>query len=646
MTTSRSTALLLLIGLLLGRTASADKITKTNGSVIEGSIVSESPSQVTIRTPFQIELSVRRTDIQSIEREAGRPPEEVDADAALGDDRFEAAIALYDSAEKRAEKPEDKERIEKKIADARERITRRDMARIQDMFSNFDDFLQARRFDECERILANVASTYGNYEAARETAQRRRALIHLVRARDAEDSVNPVLMERELQQALTLDPDLLDAHLMAIRLFVDRPELNERAVGHLTKVIEIGEGQLNPERLVELKYQLAEIYYSRGEFEKALDLYSEVKSLAPVRFPRAVDREIDCLSALGDKLLFQAGGIDMAVARYLDAIERNPNHPRIRTIRRRLGELYLAKVPPEPEKALTQFQALQSEQSVPDLFFLIAKCYIAQGEFDKAIESLEKEITLNTSNYIAHIELARLLLERKQFTRADDVLQKARDAKPDSIDAYLLIGRLRRLQERYPDAKEALTKVLAKEPEHREARLLQGLVLLEEGKLDDAASYFDRVIEDFRQQEMRGGGLGTSDVRTLTEATVARGRVDFENKQIRLALNRFDKALQMDDRFPETHYRIGEARRQLSNFEGAREAYEKAVELDPDEADYHLSLAVLFHNNLNNSARAITHYNLYFDLGGSDYVRVNKWLSELGAPTRDQLAAPNAAANQ
>jgi tetratricopeptide (TPR) repeat protein len=508
------------------------------------------------------------------------------------------------------------------------------MSEIEILLKKFDDFLRVRSFSQCEKVLAEILNRYGDYPTAIQAVDKKRATIHLARARDAVDSVNSLAAQREISLALETDPNLLEAHLLAADLFVNRPSEQETALNHLRKAIELGEAQLDKDKLIQLKYRLAEILYEREDYENALPLYSEVKENALAKFPKSVDREIDCLSQLGDTLLKKSGSIDEAIAKYVDAIERNPNHPRIKNIRRRLGEMYLAMEPAQPEKALEQFQALQSEQSIPELFYLIAKCYIAQGRDEQAIDALEKEIALNKSNYNAHIDLSDLYMERKQFSKADDILDKAQLAQPEAIEAFLRIGRLRRLQERYPEAKKALNTVLRKDSENRDALLALGLVLLEEEDRDSAASYFDRVIDMFRQLD-REGRITSRDRNSYAQAWNGRGRVDLERNQVRLSLNRFDRALNIAPQLSETYYYVGEGKRQLGDFKSAETAYQKAIELDPDNPDYYLAVGILYQNNLNSPDKAIASYNAYFDNGGLDFSQVNRWLEELGAETRE-----------
>src|SRR5690606_20894127 len=135
-------------------------------------------------------------------------------------------------------------------------------------------------------------------------------------------------------------------------------------------------------------------------------------------------------------------------------------------------------------------------------------------------------------------------------------LAVAAEVKPDSIDAPLLTGKLRRLQERYDEAKTLLERVLTQDPEHREARLLTGLVLLEQDVLSEAANYFDLIIKELRDSPEE---LGVADQRMLAGALNGRGRVDLANKQMRLALSRFNQARTVLPDLAETYYNIGEA---------------------------------------------------------------------------------------
>src|SRR5690606_39007028 len=109
------------------------------------------------------------------------------------------------------------------------------------------------------------------------------------------------------------------------------------------------------------------------------------------------------------------------------------------------------------------------------------------------------------------------------------------------------------------------------------------------------------------------------ETRILGQALNARGQVDLERQQVRLALERFERARQLDPNLAETYSFMGQAHRRLSNHNRAEDLFKKAIELDQDNPDYHLQLGLLYHNNLEQPDDAIEQYNRYFDLGGQDY---------------------------
>ena len=378
-------AILSFLLLISPQIALGDMIIKKNGQKLEGTIIGKTSTHVVLRTPYQIELNIKLAEIESIQQDVQMSREEQDAEVALSEQRYEAAIALLESALKNASDATERERLLGKVKDIRDNITKRDMSRIETSFRDFDDFLKAGNFDRANQILDRISDTYRSYPAAIGAVARKRALIFLERAKNALNSVNPDLAEQYLRQSLELDESLLDAHLLAVERIYNTqdPDDDERLLYHLREAISLGEAELDQRKILSLKYQYANILFERNNYEEALPFYAEIKEQALTRYPRSLDREIECLAILAEQNL-QGGNIEEAIEDYSEVITENPNHPKIEVLRRRLGELYLASIPPEPGKALEQFQAIQSSSESNDIFYLIAKCYIAQDLLEEA----------------------------------------------------------------------------------------------------------------------------------------------------------------------------------------------------------------------------------------------------------------------
>ena len=72
---------------------------------------------------------------------------------------------------------------------------------------------------------------------------------------------------------------------------------------------------------------------------------------------------------------------------------------------------------------------------------------------------------------------------------------------------------------------------------------------------------------------------------------------------------------------------LGRVLNQLKKYKEAVAAYEKAIELAPDQADLHLIAGVVYQEQLKQYQEALDHYNEYLRLGGADPV-VQDWITE------------------
>jgi tetratricopeptide (TPR) repeat protein len=71
--------------------------------------------------------------------------------------------------------------------------------------------------------------------------------------------------------------------------------------------------------------------------------------------------------------------------------------------------------------------------------------------------------------------------------------------------------------------------------------------------------------------------------------------------------------------------------RHQGRFAKARDAYERALALDPDRADVHLNLGVLLDLYLGDNAAALAHYERYQALAPGGDAAVGKWIADLKA---------------
>jgi len=75
-------------------------------------------------------------------------------------------------------------------------------------------------------------------------------------------------------------------------------------------------------------------------------------------------------------------------------------------------------------------------------------------------------------------------------------------------------------------------------------------------------------------------------------------------------------------------YNMGCVYREAGSFKKAERSFLEALKLDPNDADTHYNLAVLYEEDFNNKIAAINHYKLFLEIAPDDVeaARVREWL--------------------
>ena len=79
------------------------------------------------------------------------------------------------------------------------------------------------------------------------------------------------------------------------------------------------------------------------------------------------------------------------------------------------------------------------------------------------------------------------------------------------------------------------------------------------------------------------------------------------------------------------HYNLGVSYTKDKSYEMAIDEYEKALSLDPKDADSEYNLAIIYDEYRKNPKRAIEHYKKYLELrpDAADIDEVKDWISRL-----------------
>ncbi len=97
--------------------------------------------------------------------------------------------------------------------------------------------------------------------------------------------------------------------------------------------------------------------------------------------------------------------------------------------------------------------------------------------------------------------------------------------------------------------------------------------------------------------------------------------------QAQRAEEQYTKAIKQDPTNRTAYLRLGDVYRALNRATEAAEAYHKALDISSENLEAHYKLGILYETVLHDLQKAIYHYRLYLQLGGTDH-RVKIWLRD------------------
>jgi tetratricopeptide (TPR) repeat protein len=435
----------------------------------------------------------------------------------------------------------------------------------------------------------------------------------------------PAKAEEMLRQAVSLKPDFAEAyHSLGVALLAQNKNA-DAAEAFLTTV------RLQPQyapahiNLASAYLGLNKAKEAEAEFQKALELAPEDRATAFVtnfnlgllyyrrgEYPSALTRLV-AASALDEQnvgvllplcdtyfKLHRLADASPLVQRLSQLAEKSPD------LRLRLGLLLVeneryeeahAQLAQARQLLPTSFELLQGlgsaeyhlgrfAEAEPDLlhalalkprpqtYGLLGEVYLAQNDA-RAIEALEKCVTLDPADDKGWEELSRELARRKEYDHAVEIFKQRVEQNPQNLLARLLLGEAYFNKSSYADALEQFHKAL--ELEHNVARTYYslGLVYKTMGTTEEAKANFQQALRLNPESALTDYNLGDL---LLAEKNYP---------QATLFLT---QAIKLNPDEAEFHFKLGQLYWLQKRYEVAADELQKAVQLRPDLAEAHYLL--------------------------------------------------------
>ncbi|MFV2059394.1 MAG: tetratricopeptide repeat protein [Gammaproteobacteria bacterium] len=107
------------------------------------------------------------------------------------------------------------------------------------------------------------------------------------------------------------------------------------------------------------------------------------------------------------------------------------------------------------------------------------------------------------------------------------------------------------------------------------------------------------------------------------------GLIYFHAKQYSKAQKAFDKALNLNPNNAVSHNHIGVIQRKNGKFKDALKSYQLAIRSKPKYANAHLNIGILYDIYLANLSKALEHYKRYQEITGNKDKNVSKWIIDI-----------------
>ncbi len=250
-----------------------------------------------------------------------------------------------------------------------------------------------------------------------------------------------------------------------------------------------------------------------------------------------------------------------------------------------LGETYLlANQLDAAEKALTQ--ATGDPAVAKKAYLSLGITLTRQNKIESAVEALRKVIELDPDSAQAHYELGRILEDKSAPETAEVEYLAAIEKNSKYTDAFEALGTFYLALERPDPAIEILNQPLmwlkTSRPNETEIinriRILLGQAYYLKGEYDNAIDQYNKVL------------LLTEDL----NASIELGRAYYKQNKDQAAIIAWQKALKLDPNNADINFRIGRAYHRLSDYKAAIDYYNNAIRLDPKHSQAYANLGFVY----------------------------------------------------
>jgi tetratricopeptide (TPR) repeat protein len=295
--------------------------------------------------------------------------------------------------------------------------------------------------------------------------------------------------------------------------------------------------RINPD-FVEARHNLANIFRDRGELNEAAAYYRQVVGLASGHAGGWYGLGV-CLQAIGQN--------DEAIEAFRSAIAADPT-------------------------------SISSYRSLSSLFR--RKRLLEEG-----LSCLKRVIELDPGSGVAYNDAGAFCIDLGRPKEAEEYLREALKLAPDSPEVNDNLGKALWAQGHQAEAETCLRKALAINPDHLGALNDLGIVLSDQFRYDESMACFLRALELDPNHAMTHCNLG--------HAFLLQHRYQEATAYLRRALELEPGLAEAWNNLGGSLYGKARLERQRSDLDEAETCYRQALDIKPQQADFHVNLGLV-----------------------------------------------------
>jgi len=239
-------------------------------------------------------------------------------------------------------------------------------------------------------------------------------------------------------------------------------------------------------------YQLANAYYSAGDYQSALDRYRKSLALGLRK------SEVEGACSGIERIYRRNGDLDGILLFYQELLEQYPdNYLFLMNIAAAYQELK------NYEKALHYCEkAIRARPDKPDGYSCLADCYVSKGMIREAEENYRKAIERDKHFLPALINYSGLLFSRGEYRGAAGRLTEALEVQPEDVQARMMRAACYEGAGDYERAIEDLKRAIELEPKNADAHFQLALIYHELGLADLAVAQHKEALKLDERKEL------------------------------------------------------------------------------------------------------------------------------------------------